>query len=246
MNTLIVGDSFVHDIVKTYADCARKDYKDIQIIGLPGAGNDAIANTVLQNFKNFNKVIINWTSTCRYDIHISEKKLIKNLKKGTTNAVIDNKFWLFSGGWRGNWAKELSNFIFKPLYANNFDIEDSWRRTLQHILMVQKTLNCYNKKHLSIFSYDTFVSQSFSDYEKQYQATRLYNKNRWQKYLGSNNYTSLIDWQHIWFHKYKHSDTGGILDWCHDNTHDDSHHPTELGHQRFYHSIIKPWLEQDN
>ena len=80
MNTLIVGDSFVHDIVKTYADCARKDYKDIQIIGIPGAGNDAIANTVMQNFQNFDKVIINWTSTCRYDIHISEKKLIKNFK----------------------------------------------------------------------------------------------------------------------------------------------------------------------
>ena len=246
MSTLIVGDSFVHDIVQTYADLARKENKNIKIIGLPGAGNDAIANTVVSKFKSFDNIIINWTSCCRYDVQINSHRLIKSVKGGSNNSVIDNKFWLHSGGWRGNWREDVSKFVFEPMYKYHFNIEDSWRRTLQNILMVQKTLDCEQKNYLNLFSYDTFVSQSFSDYEKEYQSSRLYNKNKWHKFLTNNTWTRLIDWKKVWFHKNQHSDTGGILDWCHDNTFDTSHHPTEKGHQQFYQSVFKPWLDQHN
>ena len=246
INTLIVGDSFVHDIVTTYADVAKKQIANVDIIGIPGAGNDAIANTVLSKFNDYDNVIINWTSTCRYDLQLSSKSIIKNFRKGTSHAVIDNKFWLFSGGWRGNWQNESSGIVFKHMYANHFDTEDSWRRTLHNIIMVQKTLSQQNKQHLSIFSYDTFISQSFCDYEKQYQATRQYDKQKWQNYLNDNSYTNFVDWASIWFHKNKYSNTGGVMDWCHDNTKDTSHHPSNQGHQAFYQYVIQPWIEQHN
>lgn len=246
MSTLIVGESFVHDIVTTYADICRQHYKTVVPLGLPGAGNDLIANTVISKYKEYKNIIINWTSTCRYDILINEKSTINSLKRDSSYNVLDNQFWLCSGGWRGNWKNRSSEVFFKPMYRNHFYIEDSWRRTLQNIIMVQKLLESENKNHISVFSYDTFVSQSFTDYEKKFQTTKLYNKERWKKFLQNNEWTQTVDWSKIWMHKNQYTDTGGIMDWCHDNTTDTSHHPTTAGHKQFYQSIIKPWLAQHN
>lgn len=252
---LIVGDSFVGDIdnyeyygVDTYAHYVIKNYKGHStMLGIPGSGNDCIANTVLTHFEKYNLIIINWSSTCRYDILLTDKKLIKLFKnQATANKIIDNAFWLFSGGWRGFWSRESAKYIFESLYKYHFQIEDSWRRTLEKILLVQKLLDQHNKKHLHIFSYDTFESQSFGDYEKEFQPKRIYNKQKWQKFSQTQHITKLIDWNKIWFHKNQYSNTGGIMDWCHDYTSDTGHHPTTVGHQQFYQSIIKPWLEQHN
>ena len=32
------------------------------------------------------------------------------------------------------------------------------------------------------------------------------------------------------------------MDWCHDNTNDKGHHPTDYGHEQFYNLVVKPWL----
>ena len=64
----------MHDIVTTYADVAKKQIANVDIIGIPGAGNDAIANTVLSKFNDYDNVIINWTSTCRYDLQLSSNQ----------------------------------------------------------------------------------------------------------------------------------------------------------------------------
>lgn len=246
MKTLIIGDSFVHDIVTTYADIAKKEYKKVIPFGLPGAGNDLIANTILLKYKEFDNIIINWTSSCRYDILINDKSIIKLLYKNSTHHIIENQFFLCSGGWRGNWIATRSKNIFESMYRNHFNVEDSWRRTLQNIIMVQQILESENINHISFFSYDTFICQSFTDYEKKFQATKLYDKNKWQKFLQKNKWTHVVDWSKVWMHKNQYTDTGGIMDWCHDNTTDTSHHPTTAGHEQFYQSIIKPWLEQHN
>jgi len=243
---LLVGDSFVKDVVPTYANCVAKEFS-CDVIGLPGSGNDCISNTVMSNFLPYECIIINWSSTCRYDIQITDKFLIKMFKTdGPTHNIVNNKFWLSSGGWRGLWQKLSHKVIFEAIYKHHFQIEDAWRRSLTNILLTQNLLYNENKKIFQMFSYDTFESQSFCEYEKKYQSTRLYNKERWQKFCQANSWIKNIRWDDIWFYKNQYTSTGGIMDWCHDNTDDIGHHPTEKGHQQFYHSIIKPWIEQHN
>jgi len=244
--TLIVGDSFVSDIVKTYADCIVQDYA-CKKIGLSGGGNTIIADTVISNFIDFDNIIINWTSACRYDILNTDKSLIKMFKLSkNTHHVIDNKFWLISGGWRGSWRITETKFIFEPLYKYHFQIEDAWRRSLQNVLLVQNLLSNNNKNFFQMFSYDMFECQSFAHQSKQDRSQRIYNKKRWKKFCNNNSWLKFIDWNKIWFNSNQYSNTGGIMDWCHDNTEDTDHHPTKEGHEQFYQSIIKPWLDQHN
>lgn len=245
---LICGGSFVHENGSfTYADHIKADFSDVTVIGVPGAGNDLTSNIVLSNFLEYETIIIDWTPTSRYDIQISDQNLIKlfediDIKK----SFIDNNYWLMSGGSGSQHTQPGFNKIWHVLWKYHFQIEDSWRRTLQQILCTQQLLTNYNKNHLSLFSNDTFENQSFGDYEKEFQHTRSYDKSKWLKFLKNNKWTDLVDWPAIWFHKNQYTSTGGILDWCHDNTEDIGHHPSNNGHKQFYQSVLKPWIEAYN
>ena len=81
MKTLVVGDSFVTNKIETYADHLCKIQSDIVVKGLPGSGNDLISHVLLNEYKNYDRFIINWTSTCRYDLLISDD-IKQHLKVG--------------------------------------------------------------------------------------------------------------------------------------------------------------------
>jgi hypothetical protein len=245
---LIVGESFVagssvYDKTKTYAKHVAEDFDNVEIKAVPGAGNSSIAHTVLSNFQKFDILIINWTDTSRYDIQVYDKDTIK-FYKHTDNqiAMIDQTFWLMSCGYRGYRNNKDSLKLWEPIYKKYFQVEDCWRRTFEQLLLVQTILKTHNKKVINYFSFDTFTPNSFIEFEKKYQATKYYNQKRWNKFKNNNAWLSLIDWSQIWFWKNKYTDTGGIMDWCHDNTRDISHHPTDDGHEQFYNSVAKPWL----
>ena len=245
---LIVGDSFVsnsgvYDKTITYAKHVAQDFNSVDIKAIPGAGNSSICNAVLSNFKSYNIVIINWTDTSRYDIQLQDKESI-NYYKQTNNqiAMLDQNLWLMSNGLRGYRNNKDSIKLWEPIYKKYFQVEDCWRKTLEQLLLVQSLLKIHGKKFINFFSFDTFTPMSFIEFEKKFQTTKNYNQKRWKNFLKHNSWLDYIDWNQVWFWKNKYTETGGIMDWCHDNTNDKGHHPTDDGHEQFYNLVVKPWL----
>jgi len=240
MKTLVVGDSFVTNKIQTYADHLCKIESDVVVKGLPGSGNDLISHVLLNEYKNYDRFIINWTSTCRYDLLISDD-IKQNLYLDNCNHhYYNNQLFVNSGGWRGNWQKESTNTMFSSMYKHHFDVENSWRTTLQNMVMVHQLLQ--NKPHINFFSYDTFECIDFGSYEKQ--NTKNYDGKKWEKFKQKNKWISNIEWNNVWFHKNSYTNTGGVMDWCHDNTDDTGHHPSGEGAKMFLLKVLTPWLGQ--
>ena len=238
MKTLVIGDSFVQNKNTTYAHFLSDIVSNVTVRGLSGSGNDLISYLFLTEYKKFDRFIINWTSTCRYDVLVSDD-IKKNIFRNKCNHhFVNSHYFVNSGGWRGNWIKESTKDMFDPMYKYHFDMENSWRTTLQNILMVHTLLQ--GKPHINFFSYDTFECASYGAYEKQF--TKKYDKSRWEKFIKKNKWTDEIDWNKIWFHKNAHTNTGGIMDWCHDNTNDHGHHPSADGAKAFLQKVLLPWL----
>jgi len=243
MKTLVVGDSFVYNRIPTYALFLKKIEPDVTIKGLIGGGNDIISYQLLCEFEKYDRFIINWTSTCRYDVLVSDETKKKFFERNSNHHVVNESYFINSGGWRGLWYRQSGKKLFDSMYKYHFDIENSWRVTLEYMLMVHKLLE--GKPHIHFFSYDTFEAQDFGQYEKKDRKERVYNKQKWQNFLNKNKWTNLIDWDKVWFHKNEYTNTGGIMDWCHDNTLDDGHHPTERASREFVHKVLQPWLAKN-
>jgi len=246
MKILIVGDSFVAGSgAEGLSYAFQLQYKktiDVTVLDFAGGGNDVIAHHVLKNFSDYNAIIINWTSSCRYDVCYSDSKKIKIHKGRSCQHNEGEKLWIHSGGWRGSWQIDSTKPLFHTMYKNHFDIEDSWRRTLTHMLTIDVLLK--NKPHLHLFSFNTFECVSFGDYEKNLE--KEYNKSKWGKYKDQNKWLDLIDWSNVWFHINQKSSTGGIIDWCHDNTEDIGHHPSKESHTKFLNDVVEPWINNIN
>lgn len=240
-----MSGSSVYDKTTTYAKHVAEDFKNVEIKAVPGAGNSSICNAVLSNFKSFDIVIVNWTDTSRYDIQIEDKETI-NFYKQTNNqmSMIDQNLWLMSCGFRGYRNNKDSIELWQTIYKKYFQVEDCWRKTFEQLLLVQSLLKIHKKKLINFFSFDTFTPVSFIEFEKKYQTKKIYNQKKWEKFLKNNSWLNYVDWSQVWFWKNKYTKTGGIMDWCHDNTDDIGHHPTDNGHKQFYNSIVKPWLEK--
>jgi len=238
MKTLVVGDSFVANKIDTYAKLLHDIQPDVTVKGLSGSGNDLISYQILTELHKHDRFIINWTSTCRYDVLVSDKIKRDFFANDCNYHFVNDYYFVNSGGWRGNWTKESTKDMFNGMYKYHFDIENSWRTTLQNMLLVHKLLQ--DKPHINFFSYDTFENVDFGAYEKN--QTKHYNKSRWSLFKQKNPWLKQIDWDKVWFHKNSQTETGGIMDWCHDNTKDIGHHPSSHGAKAFLQTILIPWL----
>lgn len=250
MKTVIIGESFTksRDTEKkrneTYAWYLQQTQNNIDILAFPGSGNDLLSYVALSEIDNYDRFIINWTSTCRYDMMVNDKTKFEFYRGRCDDHLYKENLFVCSGGWRAYWNEQPTKHLFHAMYKYHFDIENSWRTSLQNILAVHQLLEKKNKTHINFFSYDTFENQSFGAYEKKYK--KLYNKKRWENFKIKNNWINNINWNAVWFHKNNFTNTGGILDWCHDNTDDDWHHPSGYAAKEFATKIIVPWLEQTN
>ena len=240
MKTLVVGDSFVANKIPTYAKFLQEIEPGVDVKGLSGGGNDIISYQLLCEFEKYDRFIINWTSTCRYDVLVSDDIKKKFFNNNCNYHFVNNHYFVNSGGWRGNWTKESTKDMFDGMYKYHFDIENSWRTTLQNMLLVHKLLQ--SKPHINFFSYDTFENVDFGAYEKN--QTKHYNKSKWIRFKQKNSWLQHIDWDKVWFHKNSQTETGGVMDWCHDNTEDNGHHPSAQGSKAFLQTILIPWLSE--
>ena len=242
MKTLVVGDSFVANKIDTYAKFLKDIQPDVTIKGLSGSGNDLICYQILAELHQHDRFVINWTSTCRYDVLVSDKTKRNIFANDCNYHFVNDYYFVNSGGWRGNWIKESTKDMFDNMYKYHFDIENSWRTTLQNMLLVHKLLQ--GKPHINFFSYDTFENVNFGAYEKN--QTKHYNRSKWNQFKQKNSWIQHIDWDKVWLHKNTHTETGGIMDWCHDNTQDTGHHPSSDGAKAFLQRVLIPWLAQTN
>lgn len=240
MKTLVVGDSFVANKIDTYAKFLQDIEPGVDVKGLSGGGNDIISYQLLCELKKYDRFVINWTSTCRYDVLVSDEIKKKLFNNNCNHHFVNNHYFVNSGGWRGNWTKESTKDMFDGMYKYHFDIENSWRTTLQNMLLVHKLLQ--GKPHINFFSYDTFENVDFGAYEKN--QTKHYNKSKWMQFKQKNSWLQHIDWDKVWFHKNSQTETGGVMDWCHDNTEDNGHHPSAQGAKAFLQTVLIPWLSE--
>ena len=243
MKILIVGDSFVQDgstksLKTSYAWLAKKQMQEIKfdIIGMIGAGNFAIGTTVLESYKNHNAVIINWSGISRYDLIISDKTKKKLFQKPhALSSTTTNLMFTHSGG-PSSYQLHTTGETFKNLYKYHYDDVHKTIETLQMIMLVNLFLD--KIPVLNLFSYDC-----------QLNLEEILQKYKW---------TNFIPWEKFWFHKNKSTNTGGIIDWCYDNSGNDLYyhpntdkdpkgrHPTNLGHAEFSKKILVPWINKLN
>ena len=107
--------------------------------------------------------------------HETKKKFFQ---RNINDHWVNESYFINSGGWRGLWYRQSGKKLFDSMYKYHFDIENSWRVTLEYMLMVHKLLE--GKPHIHFFSYDTFEAQDFGQYEKKDRKERVYNKQKWQ------------------------------------------------------------------
>jgi len=92
MKTLVVGDSFVYNRIPTYALFLKKIEPDVTIKGLIGGGNDIISYQLLCEFEKYDRFIINWTSTCRYDVLVSDETKKKFFERNSNHHVVNESY----------------------------------------------------------------------------------------------------------------------------------------------------------
>ena len=120
MKTLVVGDSFVYNRIPTYALFLKKIEPDITIKGLIGGGNDIISYQLLCEFEKYDRFIINWTSTCRYDVLVSDETKKKFFERNSNHHVVNESYFINSGGWRGLWYRQSGKKLFDSMYKYHF------------------------------------------------------------------------------------------------------------------------------
>jgi len=241
MKILIVGSSLVNS--ESWAHMLKNSSThDIDIHQFNGGGNEIISHTIMNHYEDYDAFINVWSPTDGVDILYSDRRKIK-LHSGQSAQTKDGKnLWVHSAGWSGSWHVDSTDGVFRSYYKNQFDAEDSWQKTLARILVVHKLIS--NKPHLDMFSHNTLERISFGMHDKN--SLKEYDKEKWKSFKEQTQWVKLIDWSSFWFHSNEVSNTGGIMDWCHDNTSDDGLHPSVQGHEQFLNNIIKPWINNLN
>ena len=100
-----------------------------------------------------------------------------------------------------------------------------------------------NKHQLNLFYSDTLEKTPDGVYDKN--LPKDYNRERWEKFKETCSYVEHIDWDTFWFHKNVHSNTGGLVQYCHDNSDTTGTHPSPEGHKIIFENIIRPWLNNN-
>lgn len=246
MKILVVGCSVVrgaHIQTPSWAEMLKEGSNhQVDMVQSNGMGNEYISHVILQNIEKYDAFVTVWSPADGRDICYSDKKKVKLFSSSGCTSKENNHLWVHAGGFNGSWHVEQTESVFRPYYKNQFDIIDSWYNLLSRILLVNQMLK--NKHQLNLFYSDTLVKTPDGIYDKNLQ--KDYNKERWQHFKETCSYVNHIDWSTFWFHHNEHSNTGGLVQYCHDNSDTTGTHPTEEGHQKILNEIINPWLNNCN
>ena len=148
-------------------------------------------------------VIVMWSGIDRVDIAVSSKEQFYFIDERRD----DVNDWLHSGG--NNPIKKHFNDYYKTYHTE----EDSYLKTLQHIIGVQEFLSNRNIPHLFLTYMDIFTD-------------------RYRKYKRAKNLENHINWNKFHFPNGKF---GGMEEWVGDNnfTYLQDGHPTPESHRKF-------------
>ena len=244
MKIFVVGCSVVrgaHVEDPSWAEIIQQETNHkVDMVQANGMGNEYISHIVLQNIENYDAFIPVWSPADAKDICYSDKKKIKLFSNAGCISKDNDNLWVHSGGLNGSWHVEQTESVFRSYYKNQFDIIDSWTNLLSRMLLVNQMLK--NKKQLNLFYSDTLEKTPDGTFDKE--LSKDYNKERWQKFKQHWTYSNHIDWDTFWFHKNNHSNTGGLLQYCHDHSDTTGTHPSAEGHKIIFDEIIKPWLNK--
>tara|TARA_Y100001937_G_C7097198_1_gene320675 strand:+ start:305 stop:1045 length:741 start_codon:yes stop_codon:yes gene_type:complete len=245
MKILIVGCSVVRGAymeTPSWAEMVKQETQhEVDMIQSNGMGNEYISHVILQNMKNYDAFITVWSPADGRDICYSDRKKVKLFSSSGCTSKENDNLWVHAGGFNGSWHVEQTEPVFRPYFKNQFDVIDSWYNMLSRILLVNEMLK--NKHQLNLFYSDTLEKTPDGVYDKN--LPKDYNRERWEKFKETCSYVEHIDWDTFWFHKNAHSNTGGLVQYCHDNSDTTGTHPSPEGHKIIFENIIRPWLNNN-